>query len=596
MRNGSTVRSGFGACAHSCALGRGRTLLLAAAALASSSATDAAAQQQPHRHLKGARRAFAIASVTPAGSIQAGQSGTAQVVITRSGGHNDAVTLGIAANAQGITGSGAIAGGLTQGTLAITVPAAVAPATYALLATAGDGAATRTAAFDLAVTAAPAVISTFTATPATIAAGQTSTLAYTFSGGAGAINNGVGSVTSGGTTVVSPAVTTTYTLTVTPLFGPAAQAQATVTVTGGSATMATARAYHTETLLPNGKVLLAGGRGASSTFLDSAELYDPATGLLAPTGSMSARRVSHTATLLGNGKVLIAGGFTSSTNGTTSAELYDPATGLFTPTGSMTRPRGTHTATLLPTGEVLITGGYSGSKNTLSNFPTTCELYSPASGTFRDTGSLLLARGAHRATLLMPPGPLAPPEAAATAAVTEPRVLISGGYAAGQFVTPLELYGVGSGSVTPAGVTLLVARALHTAMHLPSQGKVLFAGGAIDDSLGFATNSCELYDVAGNTIAPTGSLAAKRGGHTSTLAENTVYVTGGSDFATVQQTVEVYDPATGLWSTLPAQMSAVRTLHTATLLPGRRILLTGGAYASGFSILYRDTVEVYPLP
>jgi hypothetical protein len=39
--------------------------------------------------------------------------------------------------------------------------------------------------------------------------------------------------------------------------------------------MGTARAEHTATLLPNGKVLVAGGVGASGNIIDSAELYTP---------------------------------------------------------------------------------------------------------------------------------------------------------------------------------------------------------------------------------------------------------------------------------------------------------------------------------
>ena len=66
-----------------------------------------------------------------------------------------------------------------------------------------------------------------------------------------------------------------------------------------------ARSFATATLLPNGKVLIAGG-----SFLSSTELYDPATNtfaLVASTPVMNAGRTWATATSLPNGKVLIAG-------------------------------------------------------------------------------------------------------------------------------------------------------------------------------------------------------------------------------------------------------------------------------------------------
>ena len=66
--------------------------------------------------------------------------------------------------------------------------------------------------------------------------------------------------------------------------------------------------------------------------------------------------VSHTATLLPSGKVLVAGGSNSGCN-LSSAELYDPATGTWSSTGSLVTARVGHTATLLPTGKVLVAGG-----------------------------------------------------------------------------------------------------------------------------------------------------------------------------------------------------------------------------------------------
>src|ERR1700682_5061033 len=67
-----------------------------------------------------------------------------------------------------------------------------------------------------------------------------------------------------------------------------------------------ARQNHTATLLPNGKILVAGGNNAN--FMASAELYDPASGNWSATGNPAVARQNHTATLLPNGKTLVAGG------------------------------------------------------------------------------------------------------------------------------------------------------------------------------------------------------------------------------------------------------------------------------------------------
>jgi len=83
-------------------------------------------------------------------------------------------------------------------------------------------------------------------------------------------------------------------------------------------------------------------------------------GMFTATGPMATARFWHTATLLNDGKVLIAGGeeiFAGVQRGISKAELYDPAAGVFAPAGSMTIARAFHTATLLADGRVLIAGG-----------------------------------------------------------------------------------------------------------------------------------------------------------------------------------------------------------------------------------------------
>jgi WD40 repeat protein len=159
--------------------------------------------------------------------------------------------------------------------------------------------------------------------------------------------------------------------------------------------MHTARENATATLLADGRVLVLGGDqvccGSSPVFVGSAEIYDPATGRFSTAGSFESPLTGFTATLLPDGRILIAGGQTLDGDPLSLAQLYDPATRTFTATGSMTTGRAGHLATSLLDGRVLVVGGAE---------VGTAEIYDPATGRFSPTDSLMSGQGTDTATLL----------------------------------------------------------------------------------------------------------------------------------------------------------------------------------------------------
>lgn len=86
--------------------------------------------------------------------------------------------------------------------------------------------------------------------------------------------------------------------------------------------------------------------------VQTTELFDPATNAFTLGPNMTVARYWHSATLLPSGKVLIAGGASSGGIAVASCELYDPATNTIALTGPMAAPRREHGAVLLNTGKV----------------------------------------------------------------------------------------------------------------------------------------------------------------------------------------------------------------------------------------------------
>jgi hypothetical protein len=186
------------------------------------------------------------------------------------------------------------------------------------------------------------------------------------------------------------------------------------------------------------------------------------------------------------------------------------------------------------------------------------------SGVWTPTGSMSTPRVDHTATLLL-----------------NGTVLVVGGSNAGTALASAEIYDPIAGTWTATG-SLTSARSLHTATLLPS-GKVLVAGGAtvagpLTPSVPLA--SAELYDPATGAWTTTGSLAVARGGQTATLlTSGKVLVAGGYNQVPLNS-AELYDPAAGTWSATGSLVALGYPQgidgQTATLLPDGTVLVAGG--------------------
>ena len=312
------------------------------------------------------------------------------------------------------------------------------------------------------------------------------------------------------------------------------------------------RAAHTATLLPNGKVLIAGGFVGDGGSLPSAEVFDPTTKTFASAENMTVARAGHTATLLQNGKVLIAGGYNG--NYLDTAELYDPATGKFMSAGKMVMPRSGQVAALLKNGKVLLAGGVG----TGWTFLAAAEVYDPMTNTFSATGSMTTARESHTATLLK-----------------NGNVLITGGHKdrrpAITIYSSAEIYNPASGTFSSTA-NLTVKRHKHDATLL-ADGRVLIIGGSDERDGRGAYTSAELYSPATGVFTATGNMNTARyklQGTSVLLNDGKVLIAGGAKRA------EVFDPATKTFSFADGNMGTMRLFATATLLKDGQVLITGG--------------------
>jgi galactose oxidase len=324
-------------------------------------------------------------------------------------------------------------------------------------------------------------------------------------------------------------------------------------------------------LLPDGRVLFWGRRDDPGGSLDehacTPHVWDPATGTTVAT-PQPMRADGTTVNLfcsghafLPDGRLLVAGGHRFDADGIDQACTYDHATNTWTPTPHLNAGRWYPTAAALADGRVLVVSGSAavGATIVIDAIPEIGDGTGWAPTV--DFVGLPLYPRLHVA----PDG----------------RVFMAGSNA----MTYL-LDTAGAGTWTQLGPRINGDRQYAPSVQY-APGKVLYAGGGNDAGTDLPTAATEVIDLddAAPAWRPAAPMAFRRRQHNATLLpDGTVLVTGGTagpGFNDVSpgkpvHAAELWNPATGTWTSLAAE-GADRCYHsTVLLLPDGTVLSAGG--------------------
>jgi galactose oxidase len=353
-------------------------------------------------------------------------------------------------------------------------------------------------------------------------------------------------------------------------------------------------AIHTS-LLPDGRLLIWGRRDEPGQTMNEHSctpfVWDPATRTSTPT-PQPMRADGSTVNLfcaghafLPDGRLLVAGGHIADGDGIDYAGTYDHRTNTWTPLPAMNGGRWYPTATTLADGRVLVISGSAAVRGTIA-VDAVPEIWDGRA--WRPTVDFI-------GLPLYPRMHVAP----------DGRVFMAGSNA----MTYL-LDTAGTGTWTPLAARRNGERQYgSTVMYEP--GKVISIGGGNDAGSDLPTAECEVIDLADPTPfwRPTAPMRFRRRQLNATLLpDGTVLVTGGTagpGFNDVSpgkpvHAAELWDPATGAWTTLAAE-AVDRCYHaTAVLLPDATVLSAGsgefmiGATENGPADTHRDAQVFHP--
>jgi len=158
---------------------------------------------------------------------------------------------------------------------------------------------------------------------------------------------------------------------------------------------------HTATVVPGGKVVIAGGRawpGGEVNFINDATfVYDPVAVTMTRKADLPAGRDSHGAVYLSTGpkggKILLFGGSIRGIDGSETASagsaFYDVATNTFSPGPFMARARSYFGWSVLPSGKIVVTGGAASLSTPTIDAEDTAEVFDPLTLTWSSAGKMI---------------------------------------------------------------------------------------------------------------------------------------------------------------------------------------------------------------
>jgi hypothetical protein len=264
------------------------------------------------------------------------------------------------------------------------------------------------------------------------------------------------------------------------------------------------------TLLPTGRVLLAGGDlGGTADLFDPLSADERVSLRIPMTGGV---RVLPTATLMADGRVLLAGGTTIAFNPLPTAQtldtttIFDPKTREFTAGPRMNAARTSHAAVRLPDGRLLLTGGVGLADSEWIDADGTASTPGPAmNGVRDDLTATTLADG---------------------------TILLAGGQdGSGRSLDTAELLDPGAQTFRLLAATMSDRRADHQAVRW-LDGSVLLLGGEDDPGGGpdVILDSVDRFDPTTETFVPGTALLVPRDDHrVARLLDGRILITGGED-------------------------------------------------------------------